>query len=139
MPKSSLKPTSFREKYPPFTEDIEVLNRLPEHSKVWSMMLRPNTLLVRPYSPAGFTENGLWVTLNEKWARVWAFVLATSYSSSLRCQPGDLIVFERWSELLLDYDESVNPKFKGEKQPICILHEKAVIARIENNRLPVPM
>ena len=132
------KTTSFREKYPPF-EDPRILMTLTHKSKVWWMHIRPNTLLVRPYSPAGFTEGGLWVTLNEKWARVWAFVLATSYSSSLRYRPGDLIVFERWSELLLDYDESVNPKFKGEKQPICILHEKAVIARIENNRLPVPM
>jgi hypothetical protein len=132
------KPTSFREKYPKFAIP-RVYEPLSEDSKVWKMDIRPNTLLVRPYSPAGFTENGLWVTLNEKWARVWAFVLATSYSSSLRYQPGDLIVFERWSELLLDYDESVNPSFAGEKQPICILHEKAVIARIENNRLPVPM
>lgn len=132
------KLTSFREKYPRF-ECPAALEQLPGSSKVWRMDIRPNTLLVRPYSPAGFTEGGLWVTLNEKWARVWAFVLASSYSSSLRYQPGDLIVFERWSELLLDYDESVDPSLPDMKQPICILHEKAVIARIENNTLPVPM
>jgi hypothetical protein len=129
------KLTSFREKYPLF-EDPWIL---PHKSKVRRMQIRPNTLLIRPYSPAGFTEWGLWVTLNEKWARVWAFVLATSYSSSLRYVPGDLIVFERWTELLLDYDESVDQSQPSLKQPICILHEKAVIARIENNTLPVPM
>jgi hypothetical protein len=132
------KPTSFREKYPPF-EDPRVLFKLPWSSKAARMQIRPNTLIVRPYSPQGFTENGLWVTLNDKWARVWAFVLASAHSAAPRFRPGDLIVFERWSELLLDYDEPVNPKFSGEKQPICILHEKAVIARIENNILPVPM
>jgi hypothetical protein len=109
------------------------------NSKVWKMEIRPNTLLVRPYSPQGFTEGGLWVTLNDKWARVWAFVLASAHSAAPRFSPGDLIVFERWCELLIDYDEPVNPSFAGEKQPICILHEKAVIARIENNILPVPM
>lgn len=134
----SLKPTSFREKYPEF-ESVPLYSPLPMNSKVWKMEIRPNTLLVRPYSPQGFTEGGLWVTLNDKWARVWAFVLASAHSAAPRFGPGDLIVFERWSELLLDYDEPVNPKFSGEKQPICILHEKAVIARIRNNTLPVPM
>jgi hypothetical protein len=132
------KPTSFREKYPKF-ECPKALEDLPRSSKVWGMDIRPNTLLVRPYSPAGFTEGGLWVTLNDKWARVWAFVLASAHSAAPRFSPGDLIVFERWCELLIDYDEPVNPSFAGEKQPICILHEKAVIARIENNILPVPM
>jgi hypothetical protein len=136
--KLNLRPTSFREKYPEF-ECPEALEDLPSTSKIWRMDLRPNTLLVRPYSPRGFTEGGLWVTLNDKWARVWAFVLASAPTAALRFSPGDLIVFERWCELLIDYDEPLSPSFRGEKHPICILHEKAVIARIENNTIPVPM
>jgi hypothetical protein len=138
VPYTNQKPTSSREKYPEF-ECPKAFEELPRTSKVWGMDLRPNTLLVRPYSPAGFTEGGLWVTMNDKWARVWAFVLASAHSAAPRFKPGNLIVFERWCELLVDYDEPLNPKFSGEKQPICILHEKAVIARIENNFLPVPM
>jgi hypothetical protein len=103
------------------------------------MELRPNTLLIRTYSPAGFTKGGLYVALNTKWARVWGFVLSVAVSNRHDLTPGDLILFERWYDLLIGADDPIKESFLGEKHPISVLHEDNVIAIIKNNRLPVPM
>jgi hypothetical protein len=109
-----------------------------DNSKVWDMDIRPNTYLIRPYSPQGFTEGGLYVKLNELWARVWGFVLACSPFNHLDLAPGDLIMYERDTERLVTYDDSVNPRFAGEKQPIAIIHEREILAKVEDNLIPTP-
>src|ERR1700685_370224 len=91
---------SFREKYPKF-EDAPLYPFIPLDSAFWRVELRPNTYLIRPYSPQGFTEGGLYVKLNELWARIWGFVLACSPNNALDLFPGDLIMYERDTERLL--------------------------------------
>jgi len=100
------------------------------------MDIRPNTYLIRPYSPQGFTEGGLYVKLNELWARIWGFVLACSPNNALNLFPGDLIMYERWAERLVTYEDSMIP---GEKQPIAIIHEREILAKVEDNLIPVPI
>jgi hypothetical protein len=128
---------SFRKKFPKF-EDIALIHEDMDHSKIWYMDIRPNTYLIRPYSPEGFTEGGLYVKLNELWPRIWGFVLSCSPKNSLNLFPGDLIMFERWCERLVSFDEPQNPRFSGEKQPIAIVHEREILAKIEDNLIPTP-
>jgi hypothetical protein len=129
--------SSFREKFPKFSGTFLVPHEL-NCSKAWNMDIRPNTYLIRPYSPEGFTEGGLYVKLNELWARVWGFVLACSPDNRLDLFPGDLIMYERDTERLVTYDDSVNPRFAGEKQPIAIIHEREILAKVEDNLIPTP-
>jgi hypothetical protein len=129
--------SSFREKFPKLV-DVVMIHADLDHSKVWYMDIRPNTYLIRPYSPQGFTEGGLYVKLNELWARVWGFVLACSPYNRLDLSPGDLIMYERDTERLVTYDDSVNPRFAGEKQPIAIIHEREILAKVEDNLIPTP-
>jgi hypothetical protein len=116
-----------------------VAQDLPGYSKVIYMRIRPNTVLVRPYVPNGFTKEGLYVTTNDMWPRVWGFVLACPLWTALDISPGDLILFERYSERLVDYDHPRDPRFAGEKQPIAILHEDAIIAKLENVPMLLPV
>jgi hypothetical protein len=126
---------SFREKYPKFSYAMLMHHEI-DQSKIWDMDIRPNTYLIRPYSPQGFTEGGLYVKLNELWARIWGFVLACSPNNALDLFPGDLIMYERDTERLVTYDES---QIVGEKLPIAIIHEREILAKVEDNLIPTPI
>jgi len=129
--------SSFRERYPKFESSV-IFERPSDYSRLWGLDIRPNTYLIRPYSPEGFTEGGLYVKLNELWTRVWGFVLACSPFNHLDLVPGDLVMYERDTERLVTYDDSVNPRFAGEKQPIAIIHEREILAKVEDNLIPMP-
>lgn len=139
MPKSVYKTEdSFRNAYPLFRKPLQ-LPELPQVSVVRSLTLRPNTMAVRVYSPEGFTNNGLWVEVNRKWPRIWAFVLACSKENRLNLVPGDLVVFERWCDSLIAYEYPEQEAFIGQRHSVSILHEKAVLAVIRENNIPVPL
>lgn len=114
LPCRSPNLASYREKYPKFQQ-------------VEDIYLRPNTVLILPYSPKGFSKEGLYVETNERWARVWGFVLKCSPDNTLSLAPGDIVLFERWCERYLESQES---DILGERDPIAILHEDSIIASI---------
>ena len=115
---------------------LGILHSLSDDSFVFGMDIKSNTLLIRTYSPEGYTPGGLYVVLNDKNARVWGFVLKVAQPNRHNLSPGDLIVFERHYDMLLAEDDS---REKDVKHPISILHEDCVVAIIRNSRVPVPM
>ena len=114
--------------FPPFRE-FNVRHECLEGVKL--PLGRVNTLLIRPYKSAGFTESGIYIERKSGRPSIWGHVLAlheslTAYSYPIRLSPGDHILYSRYAEEELFTVKSLDPIMEGETLPVCILHVEAI-------------
>lgn len=113
---------------------------LPESSLASNIQVWENRVVIRPYSPEGKTESGLWVTKNDKWPRIWGWVLAIperTLDEYPSLTPGAMIVYKRYADEVLGYDKPSEANYDGEKLAVAIIHVDAIEASFIPPLIPV--
>jgi hypothetical protein len=116
-----------------------VWDLVPEHSKVWTLQILPDVLIVRPYSPAGMTVSGIYVEKNPKWAKVWCHILAVhqdTYDEYPDLEPGALCVYKRHSTENVGNDTPLDSARVGEWLPIEVIHVSSIEAVVTDISVP---
>lgn len=120
-----------RFKRPPFSS-IFYNPKIFDLGKSTLNYIRGNTLLIRPYRPTGYRQNGLWVARNDKHPPIFGHVIGLPYNSwhlkRYDFQLGDQIMYDRFSDEEIEQVDMDEPMFDGEKTPICILGMDSVTA-----------
>lgn len=98
---------------------------LPDDSKVWDIAFPPRNILIRTHSPEGKTPGGLYVEKNHKWAKIWGWVLAIR-NDDMQIDPtiraGSMVIFKRYAEETLAYDDPQTEQWLGHKLDVCLIH-----------------
>lgn len=98
---------------------------MPISSKIHRIKkLREGIVVIRSHSPEGRTPGGLYVAKNDKWPRIWGWILAIPRDTLRRyplCRPGTMIVYSRFSEELAGEDVSVDPDWTGPELPLSLM------------------
>jgi hypothetical protein len=123
------------------TTDIVLWNGMPDCSAIHRITyMREGLVLFRSHSPEGRTPNGLFITKNDKWPKVWGWILAIP-RSTLRlypnCKPGAMIVYTRFAEEPYAEDQAVDPSWTGPDLPIDFLNVDAIEACFDPALVPV--
>jgi co-chaperonin GroES (HSP10) len=112
--------------YPALTSEIRVYpgcKQLP-HS------IRPNRLLIRPFQPKGLTAGGVYLERSDKHPPTWGHVLACHADNEANLKPGDMVMFDRYTEEVLYSEKLSKPSYPGEEGEVAVLHIRSVIAII---------
>ena len=116
-----------------------VWDLVPKHSKVWTLLTKPDVLIVRPYSPSGMTVGGIYVEKNPKWAKVWCHILAIhqdTFDEYPDLEPGTLCVFTRCSTENVGNDIPLDSSRAGEWLPIEEIHVSSIEATLTDIDIP---
>jgi len=123
------------------TDDFVVWNGMPINSKIHRVkQMREGTVILRSHSPEGRTKGGLFVCKNDKWPRIWGWILAIPRDTLRRyplCRPGSMIVYTRFSEELAGEDVSVDPNWAGPELPLYLMEIENVEAVFDPALVPV--
>ena len=107
---------------------------LPPSSDVLNIHCIPDHALIRPYSPLGVHAGGLITTKNEKFPRIWAWILGIRVESSHPdLRPGRMVVYSRFADEVVGNDMS---KDGTRELPICIVPVSEIQAVVWD---PVPV
>lgn len=82
-------------------------------------------VVIRPYTPAGFTKSGIFVERNSKFPRVWGWLLAMSAELADEMPElllGSMVGFQRFSDEELGQDAPPTERYIGHKLPVHIVH-----------------
>lgn len=129
---------------PPFLEDqaMWICELLPETSKVYTLKIRDDRILIRPHKPSGVTGSGLYVERNENHPEVWGHILAIpqkTFKDNPSLIPGAMVAYKRFAEEHLVDDYPVSEDYLGQKLPISIIHIRSLEAVINPPSVPLPV
>ena len=113
---------------------------LPDNSCVHSYRCWENRVLIRPFTPEGQTESGLWVTKNPKWAKIWGWILAVperTLEENPQLRPGAMVIYRRYAEEEVGFDKPLEENFIGEDLPVCVIHIDALEAVFDPPLVPL--
>lgn len=109
--------------------------QLPKDSVAHRYAPIPYHVLIRPYSPQGIHVGGLITQKNEKWPRIWAWVLRMPVdlcSEQPDVRPGRMVIYARYADEVLGYDTAKD----GRKLPVHIVPVSEIKAVVWD---PVPV
>jgi len=125
------------------SSDIAVWGGMPLHSKIHRVKrLREGLVIIRSHSPEGRTPGGLYVAKNDKWPRIWGWILAIPRETLRRyplCRPGTMIVYSRFSEELAGEDVSIDPAWCGPELPLSLMEVENIEAVFDPAIVPVQL
>jgi co-chaperonin GroES (HSP10) len=105
----------------------------PFREAEFGLRIRRNLALVRIHRPRGISKGGIYIERPTNWPDIWAHVIsppAPEYNHKLDLKFGDLVLYRKYSGVLIDQPEYIDYDTPGELADHILLHHDNILMNL---------